>query len=172
MSLAFLNFADHEAAVRAFSFLSRPSDFPEAFAPSTKVVWGAIHGLGPNLAHFIARYGIRALDPPFAPLVFEDGVCVPRSQDILWNLGDLITVLGINDQCISAWIRRMYLRIYLCSYAIIHAISYDMIYHNIPLFSDIKADGHAWICTCTCVTLPSYIHFNTFVMYSEAVCSI
>eukprot|EP00434_Breviolum_minutum_P035658 symbB.v1.2.031569.t1/scaffold3637.1/size52925/7 len=85
MSLAFLNFADHEAAVRAFSFLSRPSDFPEAFAPSTKVVWGAIHGLGPNLAHFIARYGIRALDPPFAPLVFEDGVCVPRSQDILWQ---------------------------------------------------------------------------------------
>jgi len=85
MSLAFLNFTDHEAAVRAFSFLSRPSDFPEAFAPSTKVVWGAIHGLGPNLAHFIARYGIRALDPPFAPLVFENGVCVPRSQDILWQ---------------------------------------------------------------------------------------
>ena len=98
MSLAFLNFADQEAAVRAFSFLSRPSDFPEAFAPSTKVVWGAIHGLGPNLAHFIARYGIRALDPPFAPLVFENGVCVPRSQDILRNLGDLSFLgIGISD---------------------------------------------------------------------------
>lgn len=83
MSLAFLNFADHEAALRAFASLSRPSDFPEAFAPSTKVVWGAIHGLGPNLAHFLARYGRRALDPPYAPLVFQNGICVPRTQDIL-----------------------------------------------------------------------------------------
>lgn len=89
MSLAFLNFTDHEAAVRAFKFLSKPSDFPEAFAPSTKVVWGAIHGLGPNLAHFIARYGIRALDPPYAPLIFQRGVCVPRSHDIVWNLGSM-----------------------------------------------------------------------------------
>eukprot|EP00435_Cladocopium_sp_Y103_P047106 s777_g13.t1 len=88
MSLAFLNFADHEAALRAFASLSRPSDFPEAFAPSTKVVWGAIHGLGPNLAHFLARYGRRALDPPYAPLVFQNGICVPRTQDILPNLGN------------------------------------------------------------------------------------
>lgn len=83
MSLAFLNFSDHEAALAAFASLSRPSDFPEAFAPSTKVVWGAIHGLGPNLAHFLARYGRRALDPPYAPLVFQNGICVPRTQDIL-----------------------------------------------------------------------------------------
>ena len=88
MSLAFLNFSDHEAALAAFASLSRPSDFPEAFAPSTKVVWGAIHGLGPNLAHFLARYGRRALDPPYAPLVFQNGICVPRTQDILQNLGN------------------------------------------------------------------------------------
>ncbi|CAJ1348319.1 unnamed protein product [Effrenium voratum] len=87
MSLAFLNFTNHEAADRAFNLLRRPSDFPDAFAPSTKAIWGAIHGLGPNLAHFIARYGFRALDPPYAPLIFENGKCVPRTQDVLRNLG-------------------------------------------------------------------------------------
>ena len=95
MSLAFLNFVDHEAALRAFAFLSRPTDFSEAFAPSTKVVWGVLHGLGPNLAHFVARYGMPALDPPYAPLVFENGICVPRTRDILSSLGELHFVFFI-----------------------------------------------------------------------------
>mmetsp|Transcript_67376 Transcript_67376/g.157904 ORF Transcript_67376/g.157904 Transcript_67376/m.157904 type:complete len:220 (+) Transcript_67376:112-771(+) len=83
MSMAFVNFVDHEEACVAFRRLSRPNDFPHAFAPSTKAVWGAIHGLGPNLAHFVVRYGPAALDPPCAPLVFLNCRCVPRTQTLL-----------------------------------------------------------------------------------------
>ena len=83
MSMAFINFVDHEAACLAFQRLSRPSEFPAAFAPSTKAIWGEVHGLGPNLAHFLARYGLAALDPPYAPFVFIDGRCVPQARTVL-----------------------------------------------------------------------------------------
>ncbi|CAE7781245.1 unnamed protein product [Symbiodinium pilosum] len=83
MSMAFINFEDREAACTAFQRLLCPTDFPDAFAPSTKVLWGEIHGLGPNLAHFLVRYGVAALDPPYAPLVFINRRCVPQTKTIL-----------------------------------------------------------------------------------------
>ena len=72
-----------QAACVAFQRLLCPSDFPDAFAPSTKAIWGEIHGLGPNLAHFLVRYGVAALDPPYAPLVFLNQRCVPQTKTIL-----------------------------------------------------------------------------------------
>ena len=83
LSLAFVNFLDHETASAALQWLSRYSNFPQGLAPSTQVHWGQIHGLGPNLAHFIARFGVEALDPPYAPYVFLNGVSVARTRDII-----------------------------------------------------------------------------------------
>ena len=83
LSLAFVNFLDHETAREAFVWLSTHTNFPQGLAPSTQVHWGQIHGLGPNLAHFIARFGIQALDPPYAPYVFLDGNSIARTRDIV-----------------------------------------------------------------------------------------
>ena len=87
LSLAFINFLDHETARAAFAWLSEHSNFPQGLAPSTQVHWGHVHGLGPNLSHFVARFGMNALDPPYAPYVFIDGRSVPRSRDVVTNLG-------------------------------------------------------------------------------------
>eukprot|EP00438_Fugacium_kawagutii_P033715 Skav206882 [mRNA] locus=scaffold6202:12662:13003:- [translate_table: standard] len=83
LSLAFVNFLDHRTATAAFLWLSTPTNCPQGLAPSTQVHWGQIHGLGPNLAHFVARFGIGALDPPYAPFVFLGGICIARPRDIL-----------------------------------------------------------------------------------------
>ena len=71
LSLAFINFLDHETARAAFAWLSQHSNFPQGLAPSTQVHWGHVHGLGPNLAHFVARFGMNALDPPLCPICFH-----------------------------------------------------------------------------------------------------
>mmetsp|Transcript_61662 Transcript_61662/g.144608 ORF Transcript_61662/g.144608 Transcript_61662/m.144608 type:complete len:204 (-) Transcript_61662:154-765(-) len=83
LSLAFVNFLDQETASHALDLLSSWSNFPQGLAPSTQVSWGHIHGLGPNLAHFIARFGLVALDPPYAPYIFLNGRHVPRTRDIV-----------------------------------------------------------------------------------------
>lgn len=86
LSLAFINFLDHETARAAFAWLSEHSNFPQGLAPSTQVHRGHVHGLGPNLSHFVARFGMNALDPPYAPYVFIDGRSVPRSRDVVTRL--------------------------------------------------------------------------------------
>lgn len=88
LSLAFVNFLDHTTAASALRWLSTATNCPQGLAPSTQVHWGQIHGLGPNLAHFIARFGIAALDPPYAPFVFLNGICVSRPRQIV---GSFIT---------------------------------------------------------------------------------
>ena len=81
LSLAFVNFLDHQTAVTALDWLSTATNCPQGLAPSTQVHWGQINGLGPNLAHFIARFGIAAVDPPYSPFVFLNGICVSRPRD-------------------------------------------------------------------------------------------
>ena len=87
LSLAFMNFLDHQTAVTALDWLSTATNCPQGLAPSTQVHWGQINGLGPNLAHFIARFGIAAVDPPYSPFVFLNGICVSRPRDIIAKLG-------------------------------------------------------------------------------------
>lgn len=87
LSLAFVNFLDHTTAASALRWLSTATNCPQGLAPSTQVHWGQIHGLGPNLAHFIARFGIAALDPPYAPFVFLNGISVSRPRQIVGKLG-------------------------------------------------------------------------------------
>lgn len=83
LSLAFVNFLDHQTAVTALDWLSTATNCPQGLAPSTQVHWGQINGLGPNLAHFIARFGIAAVDPPYSPFVFLNGICVSHPRDII-----------------------------------------------------------------------------------------
>ncbi|CAJ1348318.1 unnamed protein product [Effrenium voratum] len=83
LSLVFVNFTDYETARAALEWLSSAANCPQGLAPSTQVHWGQIHGLGPNLAHFIARFGIAALDPPYAPFVFVNGVFIARTRNII-----------------------------------------------------------------------------------------
>eukprot|EP00438_Fugacium_kawagutii_P017980 Skav206732 [mRNA] locus=scaffold2729:45452:46045:+ [translate_table: standard] len=83
LSLAFVNFLDHWTATAAFMWLSTPANCPQGLARGTQVHWGQIHGLGPNLAHIVARFGIGSLDPPYAPFVFLRGICIARPRDIL-----------------------------------------------------------------------------------------
>ncbi|CAJ1408270.1 unnamed protein product [Effrenium voratum] len=73
IALAFINFTEHRAAVRAAAFLSADQTFGER---RPQVSQAHVQGLGPNLAYFFARFGFQELDDPHAPRVYEGGVRV------------------------------------------------------------------------------------------------
>ncbi|CAJ1389718.1 unnamed protein product [Effrenium voratum] len=81
IALAFINFVDHESARKVFNaFLHSRGRSPWHRARATP---GNIQGLGPNLAYFLTRFGVEALDRPNAPMVFVEGVRVPVTVELL-----------------------------------------------------------------------------------------
>ena len=77
VALAFVNFVDHEAAANALrtQLMSRRSG-RRPLGPA-RIRPGTVQGLGPNLAYFISRFGLDALEGPSAPLIFDRGQRVP-----------------------------------------------------------------------------------------------
>ncbi|CAJ1371764.1 unnamed protein product [Effrenium voratum] len=78
LSLAFMNFVDHETAQKAFEFF-RNVQHP-SMGPSVRVSQADIQGLGNNLAYFLARFGLQEMNNPHAPMIFENGA---RCENIL-----------------------------------------------------------------------------------------
>lgn len=73
VGLAFLNFTDCVSALAAIEFFCAQS-LEEGLWGNVVVGRANIQGLGANLAYFLARCGLEALDNTNAPLVFENGM--------------------------------------------------------------------------------------------------
>jgi len=73
VGLAFLNFQEHAAAVSAYQFFRLKSLEPGIWASSV-VGRAIIQGLPRNLAYFLSRSGLEAVDNEHAPLVFQNGI--------------------------------------------------------------------------------------------------
>ncbi|CAJ1408912.1 unnamed protein product [Effrenium voratum] len=82
VGLAFVNFANHETALRAAEYFMANS-LEQGLWSNVVVGKANIQGLQSNLAYFVARCGLEALDNANAPLVFEGGVPVAHIREAI-----------------------------------------------------------------------------------------
>jgi len=72
VALAFVNFVDATRARSALQYFASGSHYP-LLGHALRVSQADIQGLGPNLAFFVARFGLKEVENPHAPRVFENG---------------------------------------------------------------------------------------------------
>ncbi|OLQ15667.1 hypothetical protein AK812_SmicGene69 [Symbiodinium microadriaticum] len=79
IALAFVNFSEAASARKTFRYFRSLRSTPEW---NVGVSAGNVQGLERNLAYFAARFGVRALFSPAAPLLFKDGAQLVEMKDI------------------------------------------------------------------------------------------
>lgn len=83
IALAFVNFVDHQSARTVYDAFMRRDRHRAGPWHRTQATPGSMQGLSANLSYFLARFGVEALRKLGAPMIFEDGVQVPISVQML-----------------------------------------------------------------------------------------
>lgn len=83
IALAFINFVNHQSARTVYDAFMRRDRHRAGPWHRTQAAPGNMQGLSANLSYFLVRFGVEALHKFGAPMIFEDGVPVQLSVQML-----------------------------------------------------------------------------------------